>query len=102
MNRFVLYLLEQMFLLRPLETTFFHFFLKFPNIYFYRDIFHNSSLGVIRAFAIEYLDEMKMNIEQDQKKSEEIKENEIYSVYLYIFSFRYINKLSQIDEIVKF
>ena len=71
-------------------------------ISFYRDIFHNSSLGVIRTFAIEYLDEMKMNIEHDQKKSEEIKENEIYSAYLYIFSFRYINKLSQIDEIVKF
>ena len=71
-------------------------------ISFYRGIFHNSPLGVIRTFAIEYLDEMKMNIEQDQKKSEEIKENEIYSAYLYIFSFRYINKLSQIDEIVKF
>ena len=71
-------------------------------ISFYRGIFHNSPLGVIRTFAIEYLDEMKMNIEQEQKKSEEIKENEIYSAYLFIFSFLYINKLSQIDEIVKF
>jgi hypothetical protein len=43
---------------------------------------------------------MEMNFEQ--KKSEEIKEHHIYSAYMYIFCFRYINKLSELDEIVKF
>jgi len=66
----------------------------------YRDIFHDFPLGIIRTFGIEYLDEMEKNFEQ--KKSEEIKEHHIYTAYMYIFCFRYVNKLSELEEIVKF
>ena len=66
----------------------------------YREIFLEYQLGIIRTFGIKYLDEMEMNFEQ--KKSEEIKEHHIYTAYMYIFCFRYINKLSELDEIVTF
>ena len=66
----------------------------------YRDIFHDFPLGIIRTFGIEYLDEMEKNFEQN--KSEEIKEHHIYTAYMYIFCFRYVNKLSELEEIVKF
>ena len=70
-------------------------------ISFYRGMLHNSSLkGNIRTFALDYLDIVQTNI--DRQKYGELNEDELYLAYLFLFSFNYINRLSEIDEITKF
>ena len=70
-------------------------------ISFYRGMLHNSSLkGNIRTFALDYLDIVQTNI--DRQNYEELNEDELYLAYLFLFSFNYINRLSEIDEITKF
>ena len=56
--------------------------------------------GNIRTYSLEYLDNMLSYIEKN--KSDEIKDDEIFAAYAYLFSFAYINDLSEIGKICKF